>query len=1086
MIRIDKNPILILTITFVISVTGYTQQSFEKGYHIAIKNFAPRDYKALPQNLAIAQTQQGIIFIGNSSGVLEFDGISFRYHSINDKTVRSLDTDANGLVYVGGDDEFGVLKPDSQGALQYKSFLPLLDSASMEEVGRIYFTFAAPEKVFFIAPKTLYIWNRRDIQIKSFENKVIYAGYINSRLFIQLEGTGLHELINDSLVPVPGKNRFQNIQIASIIPSGTEDVLVITEKNGIFHYRLNQDTTENPVIRRFNAIDNYLRENKISCAARINDNMFALGTDGAGVAIFNQANDQVDFLNYMTGLQDEIVLDMVVDSLGNLWMALNNGISMTPANSAVTYFGPNAGLRETVEDIIRYNGKLIVATHTGCYYLTKYQTNKDIPWFVNNPIYTRPGFMLIGGSEESAYTLCNFNYRHKQLLLAGMLNNIIQFTPDLKIKEITNAAPWDVFQSNSNPTRIIVANENGVLTLIYEHAEWMNEGWVEGIDDDCRVITEDQEKNIWIGTNDDGILYKLRISGAGTGRDVKITRYDTTNNIPDGAVYPYLTKDGMIFGTGEGLYLFDGNDRFYIVKNIQENFRNANRTIHRISEDIQGNIWLDTYVNDQKRYEAGYLYKDSSDRYQWISEPFMIISKSVLHAIYHDEDAITWLGGPDGLYRYDASVKQNYSLDFYTHLRSVTAGSDSILFKGIFTNDKDSLVTSQPKEKIPVLPYKLNSLTFEYSASLNEDGSQPQFSYYLEGFDKGWSSWSSKNIQGYTNLREGSYMFHVKAKNLYNHESLEANYAFSILPPWYRTVWAYILFFILAFVTVYLIVFFYTKNLRQIINERTAEVRKQKDEIEQKNKDFLDSIHYAQRIQSALLPPNEFLSTLFPNHFILYLPRDIVSGDFYWVADNNGKIFAATADCTGHGVPGAFMSMLGMAFLSEIVTKESDLSPADILYQLRNRVIKSLHQSGVTGESQDGMDMALFSIDFRKMKIVYSGANLPLFYIHEGELYQLKPDKMPIGISRKKTPFTNHEVSIQTGDIIYTFSDGYADQFGGPDNKKFMIRNLRNKLLEIHQLPMSEQMEILHQTIIDWIGPGGTQIDDILVVGIRI
>ncbi len=1086
MIRTCKLPFLFLAVLLLISGNNNAQQTFEKGYHIAIKNFAPRDYKALPQNLAIAQTQRGIIFFGNSSGVLEFDGISFRFHSINDKTVWSLDADTNDLVYVGADSEFGVLKPDRKGALEYSSFLPLLDNVAREKVGQINYTLATPGKVFFIAPKTLYIWNHRDIQIKSLVNKITYAGYVKGRLFLQMENTGLQEMMGKTLIPVPGKNLFKDVQISSIIPSGTEDVLIITDTAGIFRYRLNRDTTENPIIRRFNAIDNFLRENRINCAVRISDNMFALGTKGAGVAIFNQANDQVDFLNFMTGLQDEIVLDMDVDSLGNLWMALNNGISMTPANSAVTYFGPNAGLRETVEDITRFNGKLITATHTGCYYLTKYQTNKDIPWFVNNPIYTRPGFMLIKGASESAYTLCNFKDKQKQQLLAGLENNIIRLTPDLNPAVIAKAAPWDIYQSKSNPARVIVANQGGVLTLIHDNGTWKTEGWIEGIDDDCRVVAEDDERNIWIGTNDDGVLYKLRFNGEGSNCQTEIIRFDTTNNLPDGAIYPFFTTDGMLYGTGEGLYLFNGTDTFFPVKNIQESFRNKNRTIHRISEDHQGNIWLDTYLNDEKKYEAGYLYKDSSDIYRWISKPLLIISKSVLHAIYHDQDGITWLGGPDGLYRYDPSVKQDYGLDFYTHLRSVTAGTDSLLFRGIFTDKNQRPVKVQPREKIPVLPYKLNSLTFEFAAPLNEDGSPPQFSYFLEGFDKSWSPWTGKSIQGYTNLREGSYIFHVKAKNLYNHESHEAFFAFSILPPWYRTVWAYILFLVLAVVTVYLIVYFYTRSLRQIINERTAEVRKQKDEIEEKNKDILDSIHYAQRIQSALLPPDEFLSSFFPHYFVLYMPRDIVSGDFYWIAESNGKIFATTADCTGHGVPGAFMSMLGMAFLSEIVTKDSDLSPAEILNQLRNRVIKSLHQSGNTGESQDGMDMALCSIDFRKMKMTFAGANLPLFHIHNGELIQLQPDKMPIGISRKKSPFSNHETILHKGDIIYTFSDGYADQFGGPDNKKFMIRNLRKKLLEIHHLPMPEQKEILQKTIIDWIGPGGTQIDDILVVGIRV
>ncbi len=379
-----------------------------------------------------------------------------------------------------------------------------------------------------------------------------------------------------------------------------------------------------------------------------------------------------------------------------------------------------------------------------------------------------------------------------------------------------------------------------------------------------------------------------------------------------------------------------------------------------------------------------------------------------------------------------------------------------------------------------------NSIAFEYSAPNNEDGTPVLFSNRLEGFDEEWSNWSTEYRREYTNLRERSYTFHVKAKNLYDHESIETTYSFIVSPPWYRTILAYIAFIILATAIVYLIVVLYTRELRRIIRLRTAEIRLQKDKIEAINRDIMDSIQYAQRIQAALLPPGDYIDSCFPERFILYLPRNVVSGDFYWIASINGKVVAVTADCTGHGVPGAMMSMLGMAYLNEIIGKASDLNSDRILNQLRSEIVKSLRQKGQEGESQDGMDMALFILDTQNLKLEYSGANMALHLIRNSEIQTMHPDRMPIGISSYlSVPFTRQVIDVRKGDILYTFSDGFQDQFGGPDNKKFMIKKLRALLTDIHSKSLSEQKDILHKTLTDWMG-NNFQVDDILVMGIKV
>jgi len=275
------------------------------------------------------------------------------------------------------------------------------------------------------------------------------------------------------------------------------------------------------------------------------------------------------------------------------------------------------------------------------------------------------------------------------------------------------------------------------------------------------------------------------------------------------------------------------------------------------------------------------------------------------------------------------------------------------------------------------------------------------------------------------------------------------------------------------------------KRANILLEEQNIEIKQQRDQIFQQKQEITDSIQYASRIQNAILPPDNMLSKL-QGHFILYKPRDIVSGDYYWMTLKDNKTIVVAADCTGHGVPGAFMSMLGISFMNEIVNKSDTTQANEILNQLRGDVISSLGQTGQEGEAQDGMDLALCVIDTITMKVQYSGAYNPLYIIRNGELIEYKADKMPIGIHKEKSdPFKNNDIDIQIGDALYMFSDGYVDQFGGIKQKKFMTKNFKELLMRINKKPMKEQGEILEKTLKEWMG-NVEQIDDILVMGLRI
>jgi serine phosphatase RsbU (regulator of sigma subunit) len=275
---------------------------------------------------------------------------------------------------------------------------------------------------------------------------------------------------------------------------------------------------------------------------------------------------------------------------------------------------------------------------------------------------------------------------------------------------------------------------------------------------------------------------------------------------------------------------------------------------------------------------------------------------------------------------------------------------------------------------------------------------------------------------------------------------------------------------------------------RDEITAQRDMVTQQKNQIEVIHEEQTSSIRYAKRIQQAMLPTLDIFKECGFEHFIFFRPRNIVSGDFYWTGKKDENIIITVADCTGHGVPGAFMSMLGITFLKECVLKDNIFSPDEILTNLRNEVIKSLRQNEDT-QQKDGMDIAVCTINLKTMKMQFSGANNPLYLIRKKELIEFRADKMPVAIHERMDPFTLHSFQLEKGDLIYLFSDGYADQFGGSaersGGKKFMYKPLKEMLLANSQKSLSEQKQVIENTLTEWRGDLD-QVDDITIMGIKI
>ena len=345
------------------------------------------------------------------------------------------------------------------------------------------------------------------------------------------------------------------------------------------------------------------------------------------------------------------------------------------------------------------------------------------------------------------------------------------------------------------------------------------------------------------------------------------------------------------------------------------------------------------------------------------------------------------------------------------------------------------------------------------------------------------------------NLPAGSYKFNVLASNnngIWNKEA--TSFSFVVTPPFWKTWWFYSIVSVLSLIGVVAFIKIRERKmlkrqeeLEHTVALRTEELRKEKEVVEAQNHNIKESISYARRIQEAILPPQNVIEKILPESFILYKPKDVVSGDFYWINEKNNITYVAAVDCTGHGVPGAFMSLIGYNILEKVLNDNDNLAPNEILKGLSTEISRALRQDGEDKTIKDGMDLALIAIDMNKRELEFSGAYNPMYLVRNKELTEYKADKLPIGKGsvKKGVDFENQKISLESGDIVYMFSDGFADQKGGDKKKKYFYPPFRSFLTEISELPLKEQKQKLEDELVRWRGDV-EQIDDVLVLGIRI
>lgn len=580
---------------------------------------------------------------------------------------------------------------------------------------------------------------------------------------------------------------------------------------------------------------------------------------------------------------------------------------------------------------------------------------------------------------------------------------------------------------------------------------------------------------LWVGTNH-GLNRMHRLTGA-VQRFSKKTAYAAGKYMSDDIISLYIDRhDSLWIGTDLGLVKSNkqtGNFRLFV-----EEHGLPNNTIYSILEDDAGDIWVSTNMGIARISCSG-------------------------DSIYH-------YGIGDGLQDYEFNIGAGYrSIKgelFFGGVSGVNAFfSDSVkssmrIPNIIFTRlemlapNYRSLIPLEGKKEI-VIRHPFSLVSFEFALLDYVQPERNRFMYKLEGFDEDWIPLNHKNFAIFSSIPEGTYTLKVIGANstgVWNTQGVSLKVIVKV--QWWRTFYALLLYILLALIGVLLLVVNWIKNQHKknrLLEERANAIREAEDQKEQlllKNKRITDSISYAKRIQEALIPSEAHLKEILPNSFIMYKPKDIVSGDFFWVYELEDKVFVASIDCTGHGVPGAFMSIIGIELLRNIISERGINDPAEIL-NLLDQGIRDTFSKTVNDEAsyvKDGMDVAFCLIDKGNRTLHFAGAFSNLYLIRENRLKEIKGQRFTVGFSyeQEKPQFLSYTESLYPDDMIYIFTDGYADQFGGAEGKKFKYRRFRHLLLSLHRLPLEVQKKHLVHTMYEWMGEH-EQVDDILIIGFK-
>ncbi|MDF1675482.1 MAG: two-component regulator propeller domain-containing protein [Vicingaceae bacterium] len=1062
-----------VAISFFILLTNFTSAQ-----HYHFDNYSVKEGLAQSGVYAIIQDRKGKLWLGTASGLSAFDGKEFTNFSTEDGLaeggVKSLALDTLGNLWVGH--EGGGISLIQQGKASFIfNFQADITSFSFTKNGDLWIGTYKGGAIQVLNP---YETNKDSLKIKQYKGQDGLSDIVYQVLSLK---NGNSCFVTDVGIKQyqPQKDEFSNFQIEGMsnyfqitcmYEASNGDLWLGTYNGGLYRYTAAHE------FKIYDFVRDGIASNWITTITEDLKGNCWIGTWGGGISMINDS--EIITINTQKGLPDNNIRCFSVDREGNLLIgSKETGLLIFKGFQLVSY-GKNQGLLSEQTKAIQQdkNGDFWIGTGAGISVFSK--TNDKLTlkqqFNENNGLFYTDIRFIKKDKNDNLWIgtwgggILEYNYKSKRFQSNYRINAFMSqpFITALEVDKSNNL--W-------------VGTTDGLVYYEVENqlADRLSQSHGLG-GNDISCLYTDKNNVLWVGAKDKGLS---KIDGAEIQK-IKLEKQFT-------AVCMIEDSEGNLWiGTnGKGILVFNGKK---IIQEITVADGMLSNYISFINIDNEDNIWIGTNKglnkNDKKQQQF-YTYTNKMG-YKGI--------ESKLNATYKDNAGDLWFGTIEGLIHLNKRYEQQNLLEPITFINKL-----------MINLEERALADGME------LSYREKAVAFYYNSICMTNPEAVNYKYMLEGLDEDWRPITKQTFVTYSPLPPGNYTFKVIASNnngVWN--TTPTTYNFVITPPFWQQWWFIVLCVVILVITIVVVIKFREKALikekhvlEEKVKERTAEVVQKSKEVEMKNKDIIDSINYAKRIQDAILPSEEEFSQSLKNTFVLFNPKDIVSGDFYWMQilpnspEGGDVVLFAAADCTGHGVPGAFMSIVGHNLLDKIVGEYRVTSPAEILNYLNKGVSETLRQSAEQTNIKDGMDISLCVFNTQTKVLEFAGAYNPLYIVSqhniEGvevniesetglKLYEVKADRFPIGnYTDEVKQFTNHSFNLNEGDTVYLFSDGYADQFGGTHGKKFRYKQFKELLLVINSQTMEKQKEILQKTFTEWKGEL-EQIDDVIIIGSKV
>jgi diguanylate cyclase (GGDEF)-like protein len=724
-----------------------------------LRYFSPADYAGGTQNWAIVQDPRGVVYVGNvEDGVLEYDGVRWRHVKMEGKSVvRSLAVDAGGRVFVGGVGDFGYLEHDPLGQTRFVSLLSRLDPGD-RDFADVWRVFATSHGVYFSTFRRLIRYSAQGVRVWNATSSFHLSFQAGDDLYVREVGRGLLRISGDDLVPVPGGGRYASEKVYALLPwpaatgQAPSSLLIATRTQGWFLH-------EGEVVRPWvTEVDAELADAEVYDAIWLQNGTLAVGTLHGGLFILDRHGRLLTRVDKTSGLPDNTVFAMREDQQNGLWLGLDKGIARLRLSMEISHFGVNSGYEGGVIDTFRHAGSLYAGTTQGLFRLDA---------------RTRPArFVAVANLRGQMWT----SLAWQDSLLVGGAGGVHEVRGDVAhLVRSTRQMVFSLLRSARDPSRVYIGMHDGVAWMRNVGGRWVDEGSVRNGSLEVRTMFEAEDGSVWLGTENGGVG-RLRAPAGGQAR---LELFGERHGLPRGPVFVYPLDGEALFATTRGLYRFDAARGIFVADaRFAQLFPGGARYVTSLSRDRGGQIWMYSTDAGQSLKETGAAAPQADGTYRWAMGPLQRLSGFSVSSVRADDDGIVWLGADDGLFRYDPAQVVVPSLPFVALVRSVSGRDGRVIFAG---------AGDAPVARIA---HADNSLRFEFAAA--SFGQANRFQVYLEGVDKGWSPWSGEAYRDYTNLHEGSYRFRVRAMNMLGAVSAESNYRFEVLPPWWRTWYAYL------------------------------------------------------------------------------------------------------------------------------------------------------------------------------------------------------------------------------------------------------------------------------------------------------